>query len=67
MTVQVQKAGSYKVALYDARGVVVQQFHDGSLSAGSHSFTVGSLAAGQYYLKVTGKSGTVESKLVQVR
>jgi hypothetical protein len=67
VSVQIQSAGNYSVNLYDARGAVVQRLHNGSLGVGNHSFKVGKLASGQYYLKVAGKSGAIESKLVQVR
>ncbi len=67
VTVSVRSTGAYTVALFDARGTLVQQVHDGFLGAGDHRFTVSAPAAGSYYLRVTGAGSVAETKLVQVK
>jgi hypothetical protein len=67
VNLEARLAGDYSVVLYDARGAVVRQVYQGSLGVGPHAFSVPGLAAGTYYVRMTGPAGTSESKLVQVR
>lgn len=64
---EVAAAETARISVLDALGREIAVLHEGALAAGSHTWTVPTLAAGAYGVRAEMGSGTVVRRLVVVR
>ena len=66
LTLNLMQAEQVRIAVLDARGGEVAVIHDGALAAGEHRLmlAVQGWAAGTYFLRGTGKSGTFHDRFI---
>jgi hypothetical protein len=66
ISLSLPRAGSYAISILSENGALVRQVNRAYLPAGEFRFAPGRLAAGSYYLRVAGPTGTVQEKFVQL-
>ena len=67
ITLSVPRAGSYAISILTENGALVRRVNRAYLAAGEFQFAPGRLAAGSYYLRIAGPTGTVQEKFIQLR
>jgi outer membrane protein assembly factor BamB len=63
----VPRAGSYTISIVTENGALLRQINRGYLTPGEFRFAPGRLAAGSYYLRIAGPTGTFQEKFIQLR
>ncbi len=63
LSLSVPQAGPANVAIFDLQGNRVMQLARGSLSAGTHAYSLNSLSHGVYIVRAVGKFGSLTQKI----